>query len=317
MAMAQRRGATLRPARSAFAAAFLSLLFPGLGHAYIGRWVRAALWAVLPIIGIATFAGLVAGPNRTEVLTRLADPDVLLAALGFIGLDLLYRLLAVIDAWRLGRDRTVGSDLTRSASDTRADIRRAGARGQPPRGRPAHPRGAGHPGHLRRRWRHLAAAGCQRAQPRAARPGRPPGSVECPRRRSPAQRSTDRRAHAGALDRNGAPGHPAAGHRQRAPGPAHLPDRHDDGRQHRPGERRLAFISLPRDTVGVPLPAEWTAARRVYGTRYPGASTRCIRPPGSRKTSSRATTSSAATRPSWAPSPSCTTSISGTTSRST
>ena len=31
-------------------------------------------------------------------------------------LDLLYRLAAVLDAWRLGRDRTVGSGLTRSAS---------------------------------------------------------------------------------------------------------------------------------------------------------------------------------------------------------
>ena len=28
-------------ARSAFAAAFLSLLFPGLGHAYAGAWQRA------------------------------------------------------------------------------------------------------------------------------------------------------------------------------------------------------------------------------------------------------------------------------------
>ena len=40
----------VRARRSAFAAAFLSFLYPGLGHAYLGRWLRALRWAVLPTL---------------------------------------------------------------------------------------------------------------------------------------------------------------------------------------------------------------------------------------------------------------------------
>ena len=43
----------VRPRRSAFAAAFLSFIFPGLGHAYLRRWLRAIMWAALPVIGLA------------------------------------------------------------------------------------------------------------------------------------------------------------------------------------------------------------------------------------------------------------------------
>ncbi len=39
--------------RSAFAAAFLSLIFPGLGHAYAGAWARALAFAALPLLLIA------------------------------------------------------------------------------------------------------------------------------------------------------------------------------------------------------------------------------------------------------------------------
>ncbi|MFV2064009.1 MAG: LCP family protein [Chloroflexota bacterium] len=105
-----------RPVRSAFAAAFLSFLFPGLGHAYLGRWLRAVMWATLPILAIAAAAGLLVGPNRTDVLSSLIDPDVLLATLGILIIDLLYRLAALIDAWRLARAPSVGSVVTRTLS---------------------------------------------------------------------------------------------------------------------------------------------------------------------------------------------------------
>src|SRR5688572_6237326 len=99
-----------RARRSAFAAAFLSFLFPGLGHAYLGRWLRALAWAALPILAIAAGAGLiVSAPDRTEFLVGLVTDDTSVTAVfGVILIDLLYRLAAVIDAYRLGRDPTVG-----------------------------------------------------------------------------------------------------------------------------------------------------------------------------------------------------------------
>jgi LCP family protein required for cell wall assembly len=106
----------VRPRRSAFAAAFLSFIFPGLGHAYLGRWLRALLWAALPILGLAALGGLALSPDRNEYLTSLADPAVLQWVLVGLVVDLIYRLLAMIDAWRLARDRSVGTTGTRLLS---------------------------------------------------------------------------------------------------------------------------------------------------------------------------------------------------------
>ncbi len=99
----------VRPRRSAFAAAFLSALFPGLGHAYLGRWLRALLWAALPILGIAAMAGLAASSSTTDLVEIFADPDVLNGMLVFLVIDVIYRVLAAWDAWRLARDPGVGS----------------------------------------------------------------------------------------------------------------------------------------------------------------------------------------------------------------
>jgi LCP family protein required for cell wall assembly len=106
----------VRPKRSAFAAAFLSFIFPGLGHAYLGRWLRALLWAALPILGIAALGGLALSPDRNEYLTMLADPEVLRWVLVFLVIDLVYRLVCVLDAWRLARDPSVGTAGTRLLS---------------------------------------------------------------------------------------------------------------------------------------------------------------------------------------------------------
>lgn len=110
------RDEAVRPRRSAFAAAFLSFLLPGLGHAYLGRWLRAVLWAALPIVGIAALLGRVVSGGRGELVEFAADPDVLNAALIVIGIDLFYRLFALLDAYRLGSDRSIGSAGTRLAS---------------------------------------------------------------------------------------------------------------------------------------------------------------------------------------------------------
>ena len=114
--MATTGPATLRPVRSAFTAAFLSLLLPGLGHAYLRRWLRGALWMALPIISLVAGGGFVASTGAKETAALLIDPDVLTSALLLIALDALYRLAAVLDAWRLARDPLIGTGRTRAAS---------------------------------------------------------------------------------------------------------------------------------------------------------------------------------------------------------
>ncbi len=106
----------VHPGRSAFAAAFLSFIFPGLGHAYLGRWLRAILWAALPIIGLAAMIGRAVTGSRDELIELVADPDVLNFILLFLVFDVIYRLVAVLDAYRLAVDASVGSSGTRMLS---------------------------------------------------------------------------------------------------------------------------------------------------------------------------------------------------------
>jgi LCP family protein required for cell wall assembly len=111
-----RPDVAVRPRRSAFAAAFLSFIFPGLGHAYLGRWLRALAWAALPIILIAAAVGRVVSGGRSDLIELVADPDVLNGLLVFLALDFLYRLLALLDAYRLARDPSIGSSGARALS---------------------------------------------------------------------------------------------------------------------------------------------------------------------------------------------------------
>jgi LCP family protein required for cell wall assembly len=106
----------VRPRRSAFAAAFLSFLFPGLGHAYLGRWLRALAWAALPILGIALTGGLAVSGGVKELAASLFDPDVLVGIIAFIVFDFFYRLFAMLDAYRLAGDTSVGSGSSRMLS---------------------------------------------------------------------------------------------------------------------------------------------------------------------------------------------------------
>ena len=89
-----------RPAQqSAFVAAFLSLLFPGLGHAYVRAWTRAIGFAALPLLLLALLLGifLKTGPIGSAVLV-VANLSLILAGnvVAFI-----YRALAAIDAYRV------------------------------------------------------------------------------------------------------------------------------------------------------------------------------------------------------------------------
>ncbi len=88
-------------ARSPFAAAFLSLLFPGLGHAYAGAPTRALGFAAAPVLLIALGAGVLLRMDRLELVALLFDPFLLTSIFVVNLIALLYRLVAIIDAYRV------------------------------------------------------------------------------------------------------------------------------------------------------------------------------------------------------------------------
>jgi LCP family protein required for cell wall assembly len=89
--------------RSAFAAAFLSLLFPGLGHGYAGAYGRALAFAAAPLLIVALVAGVVLRADRTDLLAFFAQESVLQALLVVNGALLIYRIIAAVDAWNVAR----------------------------------------------------------------------------------------------------------------------------------------------------------------------------------------------------------------------
>lgn len=89
--------------RSAFGAAFLSLLFPGLGHAYAGAWGRALGFAALPLLAIAASAGIALGSDKFKLLAAFASPDVLRNLQLVNAVVFLYRAAAAVDAWNVAR----------------------------------------------------------------------------------------------------------------------------------------------------------------------------------------------------------------------
>lgn len=103
--------------RSAFAAAFLSLIFPGLGHAYAGAWERAIGFAAAPLLVLSLTAGI-ALSLRLELLGFLLQPPVLTSILIVNVVFLLYRIIAAVDAYRVtvflnGMDASGGGRLGR------------------------------------------------------------------------------------------------------------------------------------------------------------------------------------------------------------
>ena len=90
-----------RRGRSAFTAAFLSLLFPGLGHAYAGAWHRALGFAAAPILLGSLVLGIVLRADRLELLGTLLQPTVLTGILVLDVVALVYRAVATIDAYRV------------------------------------------------------------------------------------------------------------------------------------------------------------------------------------------------------------------------
>ena len=87
--------------RSPFTAAFLSLLFPGLGHLYAGAPNRALAFAAAPILLVALVAGIVLRLERIELIGLVFNPLLLSSVFVFNVIALLYRLVAIIDAYRV------------------------------------------------------------------------------------------------------------------------------------------------------------------------------------------------------------------------
>src|SRR3954449_2497283 len=94
-AMHEPEGARPRH-RSPFAAAFLSLLFPGLGQLYAGAPMRALAFAAGPILLLALAAGTIIRVDRIALLGFLIDPTVLDAVFVVNLAILVYRLVAII-----------------------------------------------------------------------------------------------------------------------------------------------------------------------------------------------------------------------------
>ena len=88
-------------ARSPFAAAFLSLVFPGLGHLYAGAPTRALGFAAAPVLLIALGAGVVLRMDRIALLGVVLNPFLLSSIFVVNLIALLYRLVAIIDAFRV------------------------------------------------------------------------------------------------------------------------------------------------------------------------------------------------------------------------
>jgi len=87
--------------RSPFAAAFLSLIFPGLGHAYAGAYTRALGFAALPILLVALSAGFGLRMDQSQLIGLVFNPLFLQSVFVINLLLLAYRVVAIVDAYRV------------------------------------------------------------------------------------------------------------------------------------------------------------------------------------------------------------------------
>jgi LCP family protein required for cell wall assembly len=112
---------TLPRGRSAFTAAFLSLLFPGLGHAYLGAYRRGLGFAAPVILLAALVAGFAVRMSFFDLAGMAAQPWFQIATFAGNLVLLGYRAYAIVDAWSIAR--ALSGKPTRS---TTAALRQAG-----------------------------------------------------------------------------------------------------------------------------------------------------------------------------------------------
>lgn len=82
--------------------AFLSLLWPGLGHWYLGYKRRALAFALPPLVLVAALAVAVVQSPQAFAL-RLLGPMFAYAMLVLLALHAAWRVAALLDGWRLAR----------------------------------------------------------------------------------------------------------------------------------------------------------------------------------------------------------------------
>jgi LCP family protein required for cell wall assembly len=112
---------TLPRGRSPFAAAFLSLIFPGLGHAYLGAYRRGLGFAAPVLLLGALLAGFAVRMSVLQLGGLLAQPWFQITV--FVGnlILLVYRAYAIVDAWSIARALN-----GKPARSTSAALRQAG-----------------------------------------------------------------------------------------------------------------------------------------------------------------------------------------------
>lgn len=85
-------------------AALLSFVVPGLGQWALGRWLRGLLF-ITPLLGLPLLLGLAAAASTSELLAVIVRPEVLVGLLALDLLLLLHRSISVVDAYRLAGAR--------------------------------------------------------------------------------------------------------------------------------------------------------------------------------------------------------------------
>jgi len=88
---------------SAFAAAFLSFLLPGLGQMYAGRLRRGAFFMVPWLLAVALVAGMAVSTGLKHFGEQFADTTWQRYLLAGLAIDLLWRLIAILDAFWVAR----------------------------------------------------------------------------------------------------------------------------------------------------------------------------------------------------------------------
>jgi len=111
---------TLPRGRSPFAAAFLSLLFPGLGHVYLGAYRRGLGFAAPPLLLGALVAGFAVRMTTFDLAGLAVQSWFLITVFVANLVALVYRGYAIVDAWTIARMVSGGP------AKTSAGLRQAG-----------------------------------------------------------------------------------------------------------------------------------------------------------------------------------------------
>ncbi len=184
-------------ARSPFTAAFLSLLFPGLGQLYAGAPMRALMFAAPVILALALTAGIVLRLDTFELFGAFLD--MIGAIFVFNIVALVYRLVAIVDAYR------VAEYLNAHAASGDGRLGRREAAPQPPLDRRAG-RGRARAGRRRTSW--SRATTCWRRTPSGAASSSSEGSDEECEPAASADPSADPSGPSGSIDVSADPTEP-------------------------------------------------------------------------------------------------------------